>query len=106
MDIEELEPHDSHVRSANAIFRDCGFSLLAMQFKRSPEALQALREFNRVPVDWKHPFPWNYHPNEWCRNHWFRYLPCPHDYENTGYVGGSVFYRCAICGDEYEKDVS
>jgi hypothetical protein len=31
---------------------------------------------------------------------------CKHDYENIGYVGKSVFYRCALCGDEYEKDVS
>ena len=68
------EPHDAHVVQARKLFRDCGFDLHAMQFKRSPEALKVLRDFSRVPDDWQHPFAWNYHPNQWCRDR----------FENTG----------------------
>ena len=68
--IEEPEPHDAHVVLANQVFRDCGFTLNAMQFRRPPEALEALRKFNRVPDGWQHPFAWNYHPNEWCARRW------------------------------------
>lgn len=69
---KEPEPHDAHVVLANKLFRDVGFTISAMQFKRPPEALAALRAFNRVPDTWKHPFPWNYHPNEWCRDRWLQ----------------------------------
>lgn len=62
----EAEPRDAHVQQAHKLFRDCGFTLMAMQFKRSPESLQALRDFNRAPENWAHPIPWEYHPNEWC----------------------------------------
>lgn len=31
---------------------------------------------------------------------------CEHDYENVGHLGLCISYRCAKCGDEYEKDVS
>jgi hypothetical protein len=62
---DEPEPHDAHVQLANKLFRDVGFTLAAMQFKRSPESLQALRDFNRVPATWQHPIPWEYHPNRW-----------------------------------------
>lgn len=68
--IEPPEPHDAHVQAASKEFRDCGFTLAAMEFKRPPEALQALRDYNRAPADWKHPFAWNYHPNEWCAHRW------------------------------------
>ena len=64
------EPHDAHVQAAHREFRDCGFTINAMQFKRSPEALQALRDYNRAPEGWPHPFAWNYHPNEWCALRW------------------------------------
>jgi hypothetical protein len=64
------EPHDAHVQAATKQFRDCGFSLAAMQYKRPPEALAALRAFNGVPEGWQHPFAWNYHPNAWCRDRW------------------------------------
>lgn len=66
----EPEPHDAHVQAAHKVFRDCGFSLAAMAFKRPPEALAALRAFNRVPDGWQHPFAWGYHPNEWCARRW------------------------------------
>ncbi len=67
---EEPVPHDAHVVQAHKLFRDCGFELSAMQYPRSPEALAALREFNRVPATWVHPIPWEYHPNEWCAQRW------------------------------------
>lgn len=35
----DREPHDAHVEQAVKAFRDCGFTLAAMQFKRPPEAL-------------------------------------------------------------------
>ena len=63
-------PHDAHVQAARQEFRDCGFTIHAMQFKRSPEALAALRAYNRVPGSWQHPFAWKYHPNEWCARRW------------------------------------
>jgi hypothetical protein len=100
------DQHDSHVLLAQKLFRDVGFTLHAMQFKRSPAALAALRKFNRVPADWQHPFAWNYHPNEWCRDNWRSYLPCAHDYHRVGHVGMCIVYECSWCGDEYEKDVS
>ena len=63
-------PHDAHVVAARKQFRDCGFDLSAMQYKRPPEALAALRKFNRVPDSWQHPFAWKYHPNAWCARRW------------------------------------
>lgn len=67
------EQHDAHVTAARKVFRDCGFELSAMQYKRTPEALAGLRRFNRVPDGWKHPFAWGYHPNAWMRDNWQRY---------------------------------
>ena len=64
------EPHDAHVEQAVKVFRDCGFTIAAMQFKRPPEALAALRRFNRVPDGWKHPFGWGYFPNASMRDNW------------------------------------
>mgnify|MGYP003387322771 CR=1 FL=1 len=64
------EPHDAHVVLAHKIFRDCGFTLAAMQFKRPPEALTALKRFNGLPDDAKVPFAWKYHPNIWCAQRW------------------------------------
>ncbi len=68
--LTDSEPHDAHVRLANKTFRDCGFTLAAMQYKRPPEALVALKRFNGLPDDAKVPFAWNYHPNAWCRDRW------------------------------------
>jgi tagatose-1,6-bisphosphate aldolase len=67
-------PHDAHVRAATKLFRDCGFTLLAMQFPRSGDALAALKRFNGLTDTSPVPFAWGYHPNKWCRDHW----------ENTG----------------------
>lgn len=63
-------PHDAHVQDAHKAFRDCGFSIDAMQYRRPAEALAAFRRHHRVPDGWKHPFAWNYFPNEWCRDNW------------------------------------
>ena len=70
---EEPEPHDAHVVLAAKLFRDCGFSLDAMQFKRTPEALQGLRNFNRVTDSVTLPFAWRYHPNAYMRDNWRNY---------------------------------
>lgn len=72
---EILEPYDAHVQAASQLFRDVGFTIAAMQFKRPPEALAALRSFNRVPDDWQHPFAWGYFPNAWCRDNWQTMYP-------------------------------
>lgn len=69
MDDEPL-PHDAHVQQANKLFRDCGFSLHAMQFPRPAEALVAIKRFNGLRDDAKVPVAWNYHPNAWCRDRW------------------------------------
>ena len=66
----EPGPHDAHVQHATKLFRDCGFSLAAMQYKRPPEALAALRAFNKVPDSWQHPIAWEYFPNEWSVRRW------------------------------------
>lgn len=68
----DIDPpqHDAHVQAARAIFRKAGFDLGAMRFKRSPEALLALKRFNGLPDDAAVPFAWNYHPNEWCARQW------------------------------------
>jgi hypothetical protein len=66
----EILPHDAHVQDAIKVFRDCGFTLSAMQYKRQPEALEELKRFNGVPEGMKVPFAWNYHPNEWSARQW------------------------------------
>ena len=65
-----LDSYDAHVVEANAVFRSAGFTLLAMQYPRSAEALIALKRFNGLADDAKVPFAWNYHPNEWCQRRW------------------------------------
>jgi len=67
-------PYDAHVVLANKLFRDCGFSLAAMQWPRSPAAIDALRRFNGAPDGWKHPFAWGYFPNPAMRDYWARRL--------------------------------
>lgn len=67
------EPHDAHVLKAIEVFRAIGFSLDAMQFKRTSKALEAFRKHNRVPDSWKHPFAWGYHPNEYMQRNWSKY---------------------------------
>lgn len=66
----EPEPHDAHVVLATRIFRKAGVSLLAMQFPRPPEALEALKRFNGVADHFVPPIPWHYFPNQWCRDNW------------------------------------
>lgn len=75
MEDETPEPHDAHTEAASKLFRDCGFTLAAMQFKRSPEALVALKRYNGLAPDAKVPFAWGYHPNAYCAHNWRRYLP-------------------------------
>lgn len=70
--IEPL-PHDSHVQLANKTFRDCGFSLAAMQFPRSVAALEGLKRFNGLKPDAKAPFAWSYFPNAFMRDNWERF---------------------------------
>lgn len=67
------EPHDAHVQLAHKTFRDVGFSIAAMAFRRPAEALAGLRRFNRVPDNWQHPFAWNYFPNAYMRDNWRAY---------------------------------
>jgi len=69
-EIAKGEAHEAHVALASKTFRDVGFTLAAMQWKRTPEALQALRDFNGVPENWLHPFAWGYHPNEYRARFW------------------------------------
>ncbi|MCR4297228.1 MAG: hypothetical protein NUV75_00535 [Gallionella sp.] len=64
------EQHDAHVQLAHKAFRDCGFTIAAMQYPRPPEALNALKAFNGLPPDAAVPFAWGYHPNEWCAKKW------------------------------------
>lgn len=64
---------DAHVKQAERLFRDAGFTLHAMRFKRPPEALAGLRKFNNVPDDWVHPFAWNYFPNKYMRDNWHKF---------------------------------
>lgn len=70
---EEPDPHDAHVVLAKKIFRDCGFSLAAMQYPRPPEALVGLRRFNGVPDGHPNPPAWGYFPNAYMRDHWQEY---------------------------------
>ena len=69
----EPEPHDAHVIAATKLFRDCGFTLAAMQYPRSPEALTGLKRFNGLPDDAKVPVAWHYHPNAYMRDNWRKY---------------------------------
>ena len=66
--------HDAHVQLAHKLFRDVGFTIEAMQFPRSPEALDALRKLNNVPAGWVEPVGWRYHPNAWSRDNWKTHL--------------------------------
>lgn len=67
------EQHDSHVAVANKLFRDCGFTLAAMQYPRSPDALAAIKRANGLPADAKVPVAWGYFPNAHMRDNWQRY---------------------------------
>lgn len=67
------DPHDAHVELARQTFRECGFTLSAMQYKRPPEALAGLRKYNRVPDNWRNPFAWGYFANAHMRDNWKRY---------------------------------
>lgn len=68
--MDEPVPQDAHVVLANKVFRDCGFTIAAMQFPRPPEALIALKRFNGLADDAKVPFAWGYHPNQYCSDFW------------------------------------
>lgn len=63
----------AHVDAAHKAFRDCGFTLAAMQFKRPSDALIGLKQFNGLPADAKVPFAWGYFPNAYFRDNWQRY---------------------------------
>ena len=67
------EQHNAHVLEANKIFRDCGFTLAAMQYKRPPEALDGLKRFNRLTPETKVPFAFGYFPNAYFRDNWRAY---------------------------------
>lgn len=66
----EAKLHDAHVHAARKVFRDCGFDIGAMRYKRSTDALIALKRFNGLPDDASVPFAWHFHPNEWCARRW------------------------------------
>lgn len=66
---DRREPHDAHVEAARAVFRASGFTLAAMQFKRSPGSLAALKRFNGIPDTMEVPFAWHYHPSAWSAEH-------------------------------------
>lgn len=100
------EPHDARVQLAQSIFRRCGFTLHAMQFKRPEGALRALKKFNGLALDFPVPLPWHYFPNEWCRDNWLKMTPCAHRYSRAGHAGMIIFYECDFCPDEYDQDVS
>lgn len=69
----EIEPYDAHVQHANKVFRDCGFTIAAMKYKRPIEALIGLKRFNGLKDDAVVPFAWGYFPNEYMRDNWQRY---------------------------------
>lgn len=71
--MDDLEPHDAHVVAATKIFRDCGFTLAAMQYPRRGDALAALKRANGLPADAKVPVAWNYFPNARMRDNWQKY---------------------------------
>ena len=68
--MNETLPHDAHVIAATKQFRDCGFTLAAIQYKRPLEALIALKRFNGLSDDAVVPLAWGFHPNEYCRDFW------------------------------------
>lgn len=68
--MEPLVFYDEHVIKAKELFRKAGFDIGAMRYPRSNEALIALKRFNGLPDDMKVPFPWHFHPNEYCRDKW------------------------------------
>ena len=72
--MSEAENHDAHVQAAHKIFRDCGFTLHAMQFPRCADALAGLKRFNGLPDDAKVPLGWHYHPNASVRDNWRKYM--------------------------------
>lgn len=67
------ENHDAHVNAATKVFRDCGFTLSAMQFKRCHDAKIGLKHFNGLQDDAKVPFAWGYFPNEYMAKNWRKY---------------------------------
>lgn len=75
------EEPNAHVVLATKLFRDCGFTLAAMQFPRPEAALVALKKANGLPADAKVPLAWGYFPNAYMRNNWWRYHKpeTPHD---------------------------
>lgn len=105
---EPPELYDSHVLFATKLFRDVGFTLAAMQYKRCRASLIRLKAFNGLPLDSIAPVGWHYHPNEWCKNNWRVHLPpCPHKFHKAGRYGPTtIVYRCEYCFDEREEDVS
>jgi len=66
-------PHDAHVVRATKLFRDVGFTLASMGYKRSPEALVALKAYNGVGPNYAPPFAWGYFPNAYMQDNWQRY---------------------------------
>jgi len=70
----EPEQYDHHEQAARKIFRDSGFEIAAMQYKRTPAQIDALKAFNGVPPEWKHPFAWGYFPNPGMRAFWEKKL--------------------------------
>jgi hypothetical protein len=71
------EQHDAHVRHATKMFRDVGYMLSAMAFKRPPEALAALKRFNGLSDFAPVPFAWGYFPNAHMRDNWQQYYLTP-----------------------------
>ena len=71
--LAEPEPHDAHVQAAHKVFRDCGFTIAAMQYPRCPEALAGLKRFNRLTPETKVPPAWHYFPNAYMRDNWRKY---------------------------------
>ena len=64
--IPEPEPHHAHIQAAHDTFRKAGFTIAAMQWKRSPDQLKNLKRFNGLSDDAPVPFAWGYFPNAWC----------------------------------------
>lgn len=67
---DEPEPYDAHIRAAAKVFRDVGFTLAAMQWKRGPREIAMLREFNNVPAATPTPRGWLYYPNAAMKAFW------------------------------------
>lgn len=71
--MEDPEDQCAHVEYAKKMFRDVGFTIEAMRYRRTAEALEGLRQFNNVPAGWRHPVAWEYFPNEHMRDNWQQY---------------------------------